>query len=361
MERTPAASDSDTATQQTVAKMWEYIRAGASDPEVKRWADLSKRFAPQASAMFAPAGLGNSPAAPLAWGIFWQVKHSVKYVRDEPRLFRMGQGDALDLLIAPAVLVRQSEPKEDCDGFTMLVCSMLDALGLGIEPFIVTIAADPQDRSRWSHVFALAKMPNGELIPLDASHGTHPGWMVPPEHTFRLQVWDRSGKPVDLPLPRHQGLHGYQRRGRMGMGAAAGLGDCDPFSGDFSTCPTQSPLQSGGGACYVGMTDPATGDTVASCGGGSPGTFTGGGITPPSSSTNWTSIFQNAINSAARVAQTAFLPTGATIRLPNGQIVSNTGAFGTSLLGAGSSLSSILPLVGVGLAVFLVINASKSK
>jgi hypothetical protein len=113
------------------------------------------------------------------------------------------------------------KPKEDCDGFTMLICAMLRALL--VESYIVTVAADPADPSRWSHVFVMAKLPDGTSIPLDCSHGAFPGWMVPAEHIFRWQAWHLNGRPADdVRMPRFSGLHGYTRPGakmnRRGMG-----------------------------------------------------------------------------------------------------------------------------------------------
>ena len=100
----------------------------------------------------------------LAWAAFWFAKHNVKFVVDEAPMFRLGETGQQDLLISPSVLIRMQKPEEDCDGFTMLVCALLRCMGV---PFvIVTIAASPDDPSRWSHVFPMALTP--QPIPLDA-------------------------------------------------------------------------------------------------------------------------------------------------------------------------------------------------
>jgi len=328
-EKISASSDSDTSTRQTVAKMCEYIRAGVDDDVVRQWA---------AKAVHVFAGPNPDPRM-VVWAVFWMLKHSVKYVHDEPRLFRIGEPGALDLLIAPAVLVREPEPKEDCDGFTMLACALLRILGL--RAYIVTVAADPSDPRRWSHVFAVAQLPDGLLVPVDGSHGEYPGWMVPASHTFRRQAWNLDGRPVELSFAP-SAMHGYRRR-------------------------------SGLSGCYVGMIDEATGDTVASCGDGGGGggsdsqsisfpfvTGGGGGGGAISKPIDWGSIFSNAISTAGKVAQTAFLPSGVTTRLANGQIVSNTGAYGAQYLSP-SPTSSLLPILGIGLAVVLVMAVSGRK
>ena len=95
----------------------------------------------------------------------------------------------------------------------MLVCSFLRAMG--VDYCIVTVAASPDDPGRFSHVFCMALLPTGPL-PLDASHGTGPGWMVPKDHTFRWQCWDADGSQVQIARPRDRGLHGWASPGGLG-------------------------------------------------------------------------------------------------------------------------------------------------
>lgn len=70
----------------------------------------------------------------------------------------------------------------DCDDYSMLLASML--LGAGVAtPAFVTVAADPRDPDSYSHVYVVAYVsrPDGTQVrlPLDASHGTGPGWECP--------------------------------------------------------------------------------------------------------------------------------------------------------------------------------------
>jgi len=307
-EKVPAAADTDNSTKQTIAKMCEYRRAAANDPIVKRWAHNAHQVYGQ-----------NCPdSRAKAWGAYWQVKHGVKFASDEPRLFQVGEPAALDLLIAPAVLVRQPNPEGDCDDFTMLIQALLDQMG--IESYTVTIAADPSDPERWSHVFCVCKLPDGTLCSMDASHGNYPGWMVPREHIFRWQGWDSAGNPVNLPIPEKQGLHGYiPTRRRHGM---RGLGICD-YEGD----PTCSVDTTGGGTSSIPI--------------------------------DWGSVISNIITSGAKVAQVAELPPGGFIQTtPSGQVVSAGGGslFGSSLTGAFSSLGSFLPWILLAVVGFAVVQ-----
>lgn len=318
-----AVGDLETATAQTVAKMCEYIDAGTRDPIVRDWAT-------RAVNCYAP---GSTDIAALVWAVFWLVKHAVEYVHDEPRLARMGESGALDLLIAPAVLVRTRKPKEDCDGFTMLICSMLRVLG--VECYIVTVAADPSDPSRWSHVFALAKLEDGSYMPVDGSHGAFPGWMVPAEHVFRWQAWGMDGGRADgVKMPRFRGLHGYSRRG---------MGDCVNFQvGPDGNCPDGSP--------YTGSLD-------------------SGGAAPVKTSTpgfNWDATIASLLNQGVGIAKGILTPPTyqSTYNPATGQTsttIRGSSAVGQAASPLGLGLSSNTLLIGGVVVVGLLIAVSMSK
>jgi hypothetical protein len=200
LERHPAAEDSDSATSQTIELMCRYIRESVDDPAIR----LAAQYAWQ------HFGGGSPDPAMKAWAVFWFVKHNVKFVVDEAPMFRLGEANQQDLLISPSVLIRMDKPQEDCDGFTMLGAALLKALDV---PFvIVTIAAGPDDPERWSHVFLMAMLPTGPL-PIDASHGSGPGWIVPAAHTFRWQAWGEDGQAVNVTRPRRHSLNGWVRSG----------------------------------------------------------------------------------------------------------------------------------------------------
>jgi hypothetical protein len=205
VDRVPAGGDTDTATARTVDLMARFIRESAADPHVVRCAENAWRRFGQSI---------DTPAA-KAWAVFWWVKHVLKFRIDEATMFRIGERDEQDLLISPAVLLRMQNPAEDCDGFSMVVAAMLTALKVPV--VIATVAVDPRDRSRWSHVFPCALLPGG-VAPLDASHMVGPGHMVPLEHISRWQTWDLEGRKTDIEPARHQGLHGYRRSSQPGLG-----------------------------------------------------------------------------------------------------------------------------------------------
>lgn len=193
----------DTATRRTVQKMCELIRKSCTDPYVQQCAEYARQHFAMGS---------NDPGA-LAWGVFWYVKHSVKFRLDEGTMFQIGERNEQDLLIAPEVLVRMKDPAEDCDGFTMLTAALLTCLGVPV--LIATVATEAEDPSRWSHVF-LCAIVNGRVMPLDTSHGPAPGWMVPKHRIHRWQTWKLDGTPADVKIPSYQGLHGYAPAGRRG-------------------------------------------------------------------------------------------------------------------------------------------------
>lgn len=295
LERYAAANDTDSVTAQTVGLMCRYINEAAdSDPAIQQAAQWGANHYAQAS----------SDPNMLAWAAFWFAKHNVKFVVDEAPLFRLGEADQQDMLISPSVLIRMQKPQEDCDGFTMLVCALLRALGV---PYaIVTIAAGPEDPERWSHVFAMALTP-APLV-LDASHGSGPGWCVPAAHTFRWQAWNSDGQPVNIPRPRSRGLHGWVRTG-LGQDD---LDDLDDLDSDVDTSLDDLDSDVDSGITYLDEElEPGTtyteGSTVQLTGPG----VTSSGVTPfqvtptststssSSSSFNWASLVTGLSTSAA--------------------------------------------------------------
>jgi hypothetical protein len=319
LESRPAGGDTDTSTARTVAMMCDYINQAVSDPAVRQAAAYcAKHFA-----------AGRNDPASLAWAVFWYVKHCVRLRNDEATLFRIGARDEFDLLIAPSVLVRMKDPAEDCDGFTMLCAALCSILGVPV--FIATVAVSPDDPSRWSHVFPCA-MVSGSVLPLDASHGPGPGWMVPRSRISRFQAWGLDARPVDIGISKFQGLHGYVR-------SRSGFGDCD-YEGD-PTCVA------GGAQNFLPV------DTIPSSGGG------GGSSSGGSSSFDLTSFFANLFGNAAKVATVATAPVP-TYRLPNGTIVTGVAPGQASAL-FGLGTSSMLPVIGLGLAALLVVGVMGSK
>lgn len=282
--------------------MCDYIRGSATDPVVQDAANyIRSRYAG-----------GDSPAL-LAWGVFWFAKHNCKFVVDEAPLMRferVAPGSGLgqhDMLISPDVMLRMDpwDRKGDCDDLTMLCCALLKALGV---PFvIVTIAADPSDSSRWSHVFCMALCPNA--IPIDASHGSGPGWMVPAEHTFQWQCWDEDGNKVNIPRPGSQ-LHGYTR---TGLGQDVSFPEVSLPDTTANTFGSPADVFQGGTLnAELGLLDSSNASST------SPGF-------------NWTSFFNNLTGQAAGVAKVAEI----------------TGAGQQAALYGSNMFSSLMPIIGI--------------
>jgi hypothetical protein len=316
------SDDTDSLTKTTVQKMGQYIRESAADPHV------------QNCARYAYERMGRLPWMPAPSpvdGVFFFLKHRVRRVLDEGTAFKLGEPGALDVLISPAVLLRMPNPAEDCDGFTMAAAAMLSALG--IENCIATVACDPREPERWSHVFSLVKLPNGEWMPLDCSHGDRPGWMVPTKQISRWQAWDLNGNPLDIPIPVRSQLRGYvPRRQRRGVGQI-----CFDESNIAYDCS--------GGVPY----DPTP--LVPGIPQGSSTVFGGSGpIQPSSPGFNWAAFTQMLAADATRVASIAELPAGASLT-PGGAVM---GSIGTSI-------SQFMPLILLGLGAVLVFNMAGKR
>lgn len=393
LSRTRALDDSDGATRQTVEKMCELIRESASDPYVQRCAAYARdRFA-----------MGSADPAALTWGVFWYVKHCVKFRLDEGTMLQVGEShDAYgqqqqDLLIAPAVLVRMKDPSEDCDGFTMLTAALLTCLGIPV--VIATVATDMDDPTRWSHVF-LCAIVNGRVKPLDTSHGAAPGWMVPRHRINRWQTWTLDGRPASVQIPSFQGLHAYQTfpglgatgygrsrrmrppvilvpRGR-GFGGWRGLGQagcatatCDSYADDGVTCleyddsscsETSVNFWNGGqnpfgfqtsvstAACadgYVlynsGTCIPASG-TLPPCGGGGTQAECVNGAPPASVTPNYAAVASAAV---AAIGQ----DVKAVVQQPQALLNAQTWA----------NLSGYLPIIGIAVLGVVLISSIGGK
>ena len=332
LERFPAAEDSDSATSQTIELMCRYIRESTDDPAIR----LAAQYAWQ------HFGGGSPDPAMKAWAVFWFVKHNVKFVVDEAPMFRLGEANQQDLLISPSVLIRMRDPQEDCDGFTMLGAALLRALDV---PFvIVTIAAGPDDPSRWSHVFLMAMLPTGPL-PIDASHGSGPGWMVPAAHTFRWQAWGEDGQAVNVMRPRQHSLNGWVRPGTplvnsiqaamvqdrqngLGLGQTDDSIDGGAFLNSVGTSlDTDIGDLFGGGdtGSSVTLSTPNTPNTADGSSSSSvfqvtPTSGSSSSSTSTSPAFNWTSFLNTLTSSAAgvaKVAETNSLTQGAELELSN--------------------------------------------
>ena len=172
-----ARPDNDElATAQTVAAMLRYVEADATSDQVR--------------AAVAEA-LVDTPLDPRAEAaaIFEWIKRQVPFREDSEAARPLsGVVDPLttEVLIRPADILEMPAPAGDCDDHAMLASAML--LSRGIEPEVVTIAADPTAPDVYSHVYARARLA-GERLAMDTSHGEYMGWEAPTagkSRTWRL-------------------------------------------------------------------------------------------------------------------------------------------------------------------------------
>lgn len=393
-ERQADYQNTDRSTAQTVQEMIGHIRSAVQDPEVRRIASG------------AAAQGRNDSRREIADSIWRWCKANVQFVPDEVQLENlMGRRDELELLISPSVMIRpqllgSDTMQGDCDCFTMLACSMLACCG--VPPVIWTFKCDASDPSRWSHVCAAAVLENGKVYPVDASHGTYPGWRVPARDVFDSALWDMKGNRINSGMSgysrlRSRGLSGYVPdpnwtgnemttvRGRHagpypggdvmryyypGSGSnssrgaalrqmARGMGECLEYNADGSCAyddntggPT--PLAGGGIISTLPNYNTITGDSGPLS---NPVTLPSSPVASSSSpGINWGSILGQLISGGAKVGTVAVAPAGSVIT-PTGAVITpgSQSIFGT----AGVINSNFLMIGALLLGVVLIASAAK--
>jgi len=164
----------DGQVRATIHRMIHYIRSDAGSALIR---DAARQA----------LELGSGDAISGTWQL---VKRSMKFQRDDKIAadLETPEGDTrkfetVEVLIRPidqALLIKmRGMGIEDCDGYEMYAACILTALQVPCS--LVTVAADREDPTRFSHVY-LAAYPDGfsgRRIPLDFSHGSHIGWECP--------------------------------------------------------------------------------------------------------------------------------------------------------------------------------------
>lgn len=205
--------DDEAATAQTVAAMAEFIRQDACHPLIRQ------------ATYEAVGALRGDPAADVA-AVFRWIKRRVRFIEDR-ELARLGgfpAPDQAEVLVRPVDLLTMPQPAGDCDCQAMLGAAMLRALGIDSE--LVTIAADPGDRSRYSHVYLAAILPGGARVPLDLSHGRYPGWAA--RTLGKVRTWSINmpqslkGLGFDLPTAAGNGSLGIDWAAILQTGVETG-------------------------------------------------------------------------------------------------------------------------------------------
>lgn len=176
--------NSDISTSDTIARMIQLSTSASHSPAIE---GLLISWQPSLSKMN-----GQMDVVRFVYG--W-VKRTITFTEDETLVkANLGFTDdilntpegAMDLLIAPEVLLGMPQPMGDCDDYSMLLASLL--MGLRFQTWFVTIAADESDPQRFSHVYVKTYIPDeGREVYLDASHGMYPGWES--KKQFRKAEW----------------------------------------------------------------------------------------------------------------------------------------------------------------------------
>jgi len=185
----PVSSDPDFQVAQTIDLM-------------KRYA-LEDRYDPY---LYMDASAASQPD-PIT-GVWRTVTGRMRFQEDEDSAEGMPIGDTelAEVLIRPRDVARTSGCYGDCDDFSMYTACLLETMGIPCA--FCTIAAEPDEPMRYSHVYVVAYVPMSDgsrvRVPLDTSHGPvfghGPGWESPV--AFRRREWplsaNASSKTMDV-------------------------------------------------------------------------------------------------------------------------------------------------------------------
>ena len=190
VDATPLPEDPDEQVSAVIDMMLDYSDVDGVAPEIR------------ARALRACAEGGGDCLA----GNFADIKNSITFVQDEDTAApytgwaqkEHGADYIPETLVRPVDMIRMGAPQGDCDDFSMSLRARLVALGIPAK--FVTVAVDPSDPARFSHVYVSADCSSGKCgrnysgrVPLDASHGPHVGWecgQVAP--VWRQMEWGNS-------------------------------------------------------------------------------------------------------------------------------------------------------------------------
>lgn len=176
--------DANEQVRQTLSLMRERAGEDAANPWFKERAVLL-------------AGSGGPRERALR--LYGHVKQAnIQFTRDEitgsgVRGLGIGEQDVVEAIVRPidmAQYVDRGMAIGDCDDFSMYLAALLKANGVPCS--FATVAADEKAPDQFSHVYVVA-YPDGERLPLDASHGPYAGWEVPNRFGKYREwpVWDK--------------------------------------------------------------------------------------------------------------------------------------------------------------------------
>lgn len=173
--------NSDVSTRDTIRVMQRLAHGYSRHPSVVM------------AVSHALTGIDPSLQRDVACAIFYWVRTNIRFVEDETLLYEQLGVDLEDLdkelLIVPPVLLSMPNPQGDCDDFSLLLAAML--LCAGLRPYFVTVAADPLEPQKFSHIYICVHLAdeNNHLC-LDAGNRlvmVEPGWESP--RVTRKAIW----------------------------------------------------------------------------------------------------------------------------------------------------------------------------
>lgn len=186
----------DAGVSQTVAKMRELIDQALRDPQIKALANSIVQNVPPHDDMAE------------ATAIYQWVLSNIRFTKDPINK---------ETLFPPSELLQSRAG--DCDDFTMLIATLLMAIGINARA--ITVSAPSEDPSQFSHIYPEAQI-DGAWVPLDAARPDATFGSAPPMY-YRMRAWSLSDSSYqDLnglgAYPRFRSLGSY---GRVTMGASA--------------------------------------------------------------------------------------------------------------------------------------------
>lgn len=343
-------SDPDSGTAATVRRMAQLTAESIGTPRLHNFARKSA-VTWRGGPVYKGRAVNWEDQRQLACSVWYGVNSSMKFQEHSEQIKALlNESDQLQLLISPDLLLSKRRPAGDCAVYTPLVCASLATLGIHYE--FVTLACDPRDPDLFTHVYARAALSDGSRLPLDASHGKHPGWEVPIEHQIRKQVWDEAGNPIPDQQPRpvaHLGQ--YSRVKRVMPRRIVGMGQVDVSQEGYPVT-----VDTSGSGPYAGVPynfPDVTGVAVPY----PTGTATTG--------VNWQAQIANLLNQGVKLAGQVVAPQTTLVRGPGGQlfyqapassggavpaagILSPTGGTGSILVIGGAVLIGILLISQLG-------------
>ncbi len=175
----------DEQVARTMRRMGELATEDAANPIFQAFA--ARTF----------AGIDPADKQAIIERAFDTVRGAIQFQQDETSGAGLGEwcpADLVEFIVRPVDMCRyidQGIAIGDCDDFSMLCAALL--LTQGIPSKFCTVAADGRAPDQFSHVYCVAYL-DGERIPLDASHGSYPGWEVDQERQItRKGEWSSTG------------------------------------------------------------------------------------------------------------------------------------------------------------------------